>query len=272
MVDDERRSCAPCGSTLWPARTSVDVDADDSARLKTAASARPDLIVLDLGLPDIDGLEVIRGLRGWTRVPIIVLSGRAGSGDKVAARMQGPTTTSPSRSAWTSCLPAFAQSHAARPAPASRRRPHRTARRRRRGPGRLGRRRPAHPTEWRLLEILVRKPGKLVGQRQLLHDVWGQRYQTETHYLRQYMAQLRHKLEEDPAHPRHLLTEPGMGYRLRPRGTRVSRARRYPATRVGIASSVNLPDLIRSVRVFVLSDDPQWITDNRRRAGTDPGA
>ena len=72
------------------------------------------------------------------------------------------------------------------------------------------------PTEWRLLEILVRNPGKLVGQRQLLHDVWGPNYQTETHYLRQYMAQLRQKLEDDPAHPRHLLTEPGMGYRLRP--------------------------------------------------------
>jgi two-component system KDP operon response regulator KdpE len=72
------------------------------------------------------------------------------------------------------------------------------------------------PTEWSLLEILVRNPGKLVSQRQLLHDVWGPQYQSETNYLRQYMAQLRHKLEDDPAHPRQLLTEPGMGYRFRP--------------------------------------------------------
>jgi two-component system KDP operon response regulator KdpE len=72
------------------------------------------------------------------------------------------------------------------------------------------------PTEWHLLDILLRNPGKLVSQRQLLHEVWGPQYQTETHYLRQYMAQLRRKLEEDPAHPRYLLTEPGMGYRFRP--------------------------------------------------------
>ena len=72
------------------------------------------------------------------------------------------------------------------------------------------------PTEWHLLEILVRNPGKLVSQRQLLHDVWGPQYQSETNYLRQYMAQLRRKLEADPAHPRHLLTEPGMGYRFQP--------------------------------------------------------
>jgi two-component system, OmpR family, KDP operon response regulator KdpE len=72
------------------------------------------------------------------------------------------------------------------------------------------------PTEWHLLEILARSPGKLVGQRQLLHEVWGPQYQSETNYLRQYMAQLRRKLEDDPAHPRHLLTEPGMGYRFVP--------------------------------------------------------
>ena len=177
--------------------------------------------VLDLGLPDLDGVEVIRGLRGWTAVPIIVLSGRAGSQDKVSAldagaddyvtkpfgmeellaRVRAVTRRS---SAAAADAPAVAlgrftvdlAGHAVRDGGGE--------------PLRLT------PTEWHLLEILVRNPGKLVAQRQLLREVWGPQYSTETHYLRQYMAQLRRKLEDDPARPRHLLTEPGMGYRFQP--------------------------------------------------------
>jgi two-component system KDP operon response regulator KdpE len=193
------------------------------AREGSAAAGRPpDLVVLDLGLPDMDGVEVIRGLRGWTDVPIIVLSGRVGSADKVAA------------------LDAGADDYVTKPFGVDELLARIRAVTRRAGPTesstptvRIGRytvdvaNRTVHtidgettarltPTEWHLLEILVRNPGKLVSQRQLLQEVWGPRYETETHYLRQYMVQLRRKLEDDHAHPRHLLTEPAMGYRFRP--------------------------------------------------------
>src|SRR6201991_3986580 len=191
----------------------VDVAADGTTALRLAAARPPDLVVLDLGLPDIEGNEVIRGLRGWTAIPIIVLSGRADSADKVAAldagaddyvtkpfgvdellariravtrRMGGTAEATPQIK-----VGGFTVDLAARVVEP----PEGAAEVR------------LTPTEWHLLEILLRNPGKLVSQRQLLQDVWGPQYQTETNYLRQYMAQLRRKLEADPGHPRHPLTE-----------------------------------------------------------------
>jgi two-component system KDP operon response regulator KdpE len=185
------------------------------------ARAHPDLVVLDLGLPDLDGVDVIHGLRARTAAPIIVLSGRVGSSDKVAALDAGADdyVTKPFG---VDELLARIRAVTRRRVPAA---PPPVAHigqyivdlsqpsvRRADGAQQVR----LTPTEWRLLEILVRNPGKLVGQRLLLREVWGPQYESETHYLRQYMAQLRRKLEDDPAHPRYLLTEPGMGYRFVP--------------------------------------------------------
>ena len=179
--------------------------------------------MLDLGLPDIDGVEVIRGLRGWTTVPIIVLSGRAGSADKVAALDAGaddyvtkPFGVDELLARIRAVTRRLASAPAtAPPVPGSGRHtvdladPRRHPRRRRRGP--------AHPHPvgacWR---GCCATPGKLVSQRQLLHEVWGPEYQHETNYLRQYLAQLRRKLEDDPARPRHLHHRAGDGLPLPP--------------------------------------------------------
>jgi len=221
VVDDDPQILRALRINLTARRYEVDVAASGATALAAAAKRAPDLIVLDLGLPDMDGAEVIRGLRGWTTMPIIVLSGRAGSGDKVAA------------------LDAGADDYVTKPFGVDELLARVRAVTRRAGPAdsgppsvQIGRHtvdlakhtvsaaggEPVRltPTEWHLLEILVRNPGKLISQRQLLKDVWGNQYERETHYLRQYMAQLRRKLEDDPAHPRQLLTEPGMGYRFQP--------------------------------------------------------
>jgi len=215
VVDDEPQILRALRINLRARQYDVEVASDGVSALRLAANHRPDLVVLDLGLP------VIRGLRGWTAVPIIVLSGRAGSQDKVAALDAGADdyVTKPFG---IDELLARVRAVTRRIAPAGesavvdvgRFRVDLAAHTVR---GEAG----AHdvrltPTEWHLLEILLRNPGKLVSQRQLLHDVWGPQYQSETNYLRQYMAQLRRKLEEDPSRPRHLLTEPGMGYRFQP--------------------------------------------------------
>jgi len=222
VVDDEPQILRAMRINLRARDYEVDVAADGGTALRSAAARPPDLVVLDLGLPDMEGTDVIRGLRGWTSVPIIVLSGRADSTDKVSALDAGADdyVTKPfgvdellariravtrRAGAATDATPVvrvggYAVDLAARVVEPPDGRPE----------VRLT------PTEWHLLEILLRNPGKLVSQRQLLHDVWGPQYQTETNYLRQYMAQLRRKLEADPGHPRHLLTEPGMGYRFQP--------------------------------------------------------
>ncbi len=221
VVDDEPQILRALRINLRARDYDVDTAADGCTALHAAAAHPPDLVVLDLGLPDMDGVQVIRGLRGWTAVPIIVLSGRVGSPDKVVAldagaddyvtkpfgvdellaRIRAVTRRSVADTAAAagarigSCTVDLA-GHAVT-----------------RADGEAVR---LTPTEWQLLEHLLRNPGKLLSQRHLLHEVWGPQYSTETNYLRQYMAQLRRKLEDDPAHPRHLLTEPGMGYRFRP--------------------------------------------------------
>jgi two-component system KDP operon response regulator KdpE len=170
----------------------------------------------------MDGVEVIRGLRGWTSVPIIVLSGRADSSEKVAALDAGADDYVTKPFGVDELLARIrAVTRRLTPVPGDaavvdigRYTVDLSSRVVRRAEGAEEIR--LTPTEWHLLEMLIRNPGKLVSQRQLLQEVWGPQYQTETHYLRQYMAQLRRKLEDDPAHPRHLLTEPGMGYRFHP--------------------------------------------------------
>jgi len=219
VVDDEPQIVRALRINLTARGYKVITAHDGTAALKAVAETKPDVVVLDLGLPDLDGTEVIAGLRGWTTVPIIVLSARGDSADKVQALDAGADdyVTKPfgmdellarlraavrrgiaGEDAPVVTTATFTVDLAAKEVLLAE----------------GGERVRLTPTEWHLLEVLARNEGKLVPQRQLLHEVWGPAYETETNYLRVYMAQLRRKLERDPATPRHLITEPGMGYRL----------------------------------------------------------
>jgi two-component system, OmpR family, KDP operon response regulator KdpE len=220
VVDDEPQILRALGTNLKARGYQVDLAPDGEAALALAARAHPDLVILDLGLPGIDGTDVIRGLRGWTSVPIIVLSVREREADKVAALDAGADdyVTKPFgmdellarlRAALRRAIPGegedavvetehFTVDLAAKRVTAAH------------GEVRLT------PTEWHIVETLVRNPGKLVSQRQLLQEVWGPQYEKETNYLRVYLAQIRRKLEPDPTKPRYFVTEPGMGYRFEP--------------------------------------------------------
>ena len=176
--------------------------------------------MLDLGLPDLEGVEVIAGLRGWTNVPILVLSGRTDSGDKVQALDAGADDYVTKPFGMDELL--------ARMRAMARRAGHLedelpevsfdriTVDLAARKVTRDGTEVRLTPTEWHLLEVLVRHPGRLLSQRQLLAEVWGPGYENAHGNLRLYMGQLRRKLEPDPARPVHLLNEPGMGYRFEP--------------------------------------------------------
>jgi two-component system KDP operon response regulator KdpE len=220
VVDDEPQILRALRINLRARHYDVAVAVDGTEALRQAGAWHPDLVLLDLGLPDLDGVEVIHGLRGWTRIPIIVLSGRAGSRDKVEALEAGADdyVTKPfSIDELVARIRSVARRFSGEEAtPTVQVGGHLVdlAKKIVTGPDTEG----VHltPTEWHLLEILLRNPGKLISQRQLLAEVWGPTYGRETHYLRQYMAQLRRKLEPDPGRPRHLLTEPGMGYRFQP--------------------------------------------------------
>ncbi|MBL3666797.1 response regulator [Streptomyces sp. NPDC046924] len=218
VVDDEPAIVRALVINLKARSYEVDAAQDGAEALRLAAARHPDVVVLDLGLPDMDGVEVIRGLRGWTRVPILVLSARQASDEKVQALDAGADdyVTKPFgmdellarlRAAVRRAEPSgeddlrvetdgFTVDLAAKKV-------HRDGKDVR-----------LTPTEWHLLEVLVRNGGRLVAQKQLLKEVWGPSYGTETNYLRVYMAQLRRKLEADPSHPKHFITEPGMGYRF----------------------------------------------------------
>jgi two-component system KDP operon response regulator KdpE len=216
-VDDDPGLRRALAINLRARQYEVDLAENGASALAAAARNPPDVVVLDLGLPDMDGSDVIRGLRGWTQVPIVVLSARSGQGDKVEALDAGADdyVTKPfgmdellarvraavrrgvvSEEAPIVETASFTVDLAAKEVRAG------------------GEHVRLTPTEWQVLEVLARNEGKLVLQRQLLQDVWGPQYEKETNYLRVYMAQLRRKLERDPARPRHLITEPGMGYRL----------------------------------------------------------
>ena len=193
-------------------------DRDRGARRRRPPSL-PDVVILDLGLPDMDGTEVIAGLRGWTDVPILVLSGRTDSLDKVEALDAGADdyVTKPfgmdELLARLRAMTRRSGDQEEQPVVQIGDATVDLAARRVTAPGGDVR---LTPTEWHLLEVLVRHPGKLLSQRQLLAEVWGPGYETAQGNLRVYMAQLRRKLEPDPSRPRHLLNEPGMGYRFEP--------------------------------------------------------
>ena len=192
---------------------------DGASALSAAGEDPPDLVILDLGLPDLDGVEVVGGLRGWTSVPIVVLSARDGQRDKVAALDAGADDYVTKPFGMEELL-ARLRASLRRAAP-SEDLPTVTAGdlvvdRRAKRVTRAGQDIRLTPTEWHVLEVLVRDPGRLVTGRQLLQDVWGPAYGQETNYLRVYMAALRRKLEETPSRPRHLITEPGLGYRFEP--------------------------------------------------------
>jgi two-component system KDP operon response regulator KdpE len=220
VVDDDQQILRALRINLTAHGYQVLLAPDGGAALRAAADGHPDVVVLDLGLPDMDGVEVIEGLRGWTTVPIIVLSARVGSAHTVRALDAGADdyVTKPFGMAELLARLRAAVRRAAvatvdgEPVvDAGDFRVDLAAKRVVRADGSE-----VHltPTEWGVLELLVRHRGKLVGQKELLRAVWGPNYGSETNYLRVYMAQLRRKLEPEPAHPRHLVTEAGMGYRF----------------------------------------------------------
>ncbi|MCO4236442.1 response regulator [Pseudarthrobacter sp. MDT3-28] len=219
VVDDDPHLLKALRITLQAHGYAVESAADGGTALRAASHRPPDVMILDLGLPDLDGAEVLRELRRWSNLPVLVLSARHGSSDKVdaldaraddyitkpfgldelLARLRAllrrvPDPASAPTVAASSFTVDLAQRQVTRDGDVVR----------------------LTPTEWNILELLVRNPARLVTQQQLLLDVWGPAYQTEANYLRVYMAQLRRKLEADPGKPRHLLTEPGVGYRFMP--------------------------------------------------------
>ncbi|WP_327725123.1 response regulator transcription factor [Streptomyces europaeiscabiei] len=220
VVEDDPQLVRALVINLQARQYGVDAAPDGATALRLAAARQPDVVLLDLGLPDMDGVDVIKALRGWARVPILVLSARRASDEKVAALDAGADDyiTKP-----------FSMDELLARLRAAVRRTEDTAL----APEAtlvetddftidlLAKkvRRDGHdvrltPTEWHLLEILVTNPGRLITQKQLLQEVWGASQSNKTNYLRVYMAQLRRKLEADPSHPRYLITEPGMGYRF----------------------------------------------------------
>ena len=220
VVEDEPQIVRALVINLRARRYEVDAAPDGATALRLAAAHKPDVVLLDLGLPDMDGVDVIKGLRGWTRSPILVLSARQTSEEKVRSLDAGADdyVTKP-----------FSMDELLARLRAAVRRTEEAdttdadavvttdaftvdliAKRVQRG----GEDVRLTPTEWHLLEALIRHPGRLISQKQLLQEVWGPSYATQTNYLRVYMAQLRRKREADPSHPRHLITEPGMGYRF----------------------------------------------------------
>nr|WSZ18903.1 response regulator [Streptomyces canus] len=220
VVEDDPQLVRALVINMQARHYGVDAAPDGATALRLAAARQPDVVVLDLGLPDMDGVEVIKALRGWTRVPVLVLSARRASEEKVAALDAGADDyiTKPfSMDELLARLRAAVRRTEALPLA-----PETTvvttdgftvdllAKKATRG----GHDVRLTPTEWHLLEILVCSPGRLITQKQLLQEVWGPSYGSKTNYLRVYMAQLRRKLEADPAHPRYLITEPGMGYRF----------------------------------------------------------
>lgn len=220
VVDDEPQLVRALRINLRARGFAVTTAATGTEALTAAARVNPQVVILDLGLPDIDGITVLEGLRGWSGVPVIVLSARTDAADKVAALDAGADdyVTKPfgmeeflarlraalrrgAATVVTGESPiveagAFTVDLVAKQVSRGGERVHLT------------------PTEWGILELLVRNEGKLVGQKDILHAVWGPSYGNQTNYLRVYLAGLRRKLEDDPARPVHLLTEAGMGYRF----------------------------------------------------------
>jgi two-component system, OmpR family, KDP operon response regulator KdpE len=220
VVDDDDQLRRALRINLAARHYEVLTAADGASALAVARRTPPDLAIVDLGLPDLDGVEVVRGLRGWTPIPIIVLSARDAQGAKVQALDAGADdyVTKPfGMDELLARIRAALRRAAPEPGAAvvrtadftidlAAKRLTTTAA----GDVRLT------PTEWHMLEVLARHPDKLVAQKQLLREVWGPAYEQETNYLRVHLASLRRKLEPDPSRPRYLITEPGIGYRFVP--------------------------------------------------------
>lgn len=217
VVDDEPPILRALAANLRARGFETDLAPTGEDALKAAARQRPDVVVLDLGLPGMSGIEVIEGLRGWTTVPIIVLSARNTEREKVAALDAGADdyVTKP-----FGMDELFARLRAAlrrgTPAPEAPLvdTPHFSVDLAAKKVVRDGQEIRLTPTEWGIVETLVRNAGKLVTQKQLLVDVWGPGYEDESNYLRVHMAHIRRKLEPDTRRPRYFVTEPGMGYRF----------------------------------------------------------
>jgi len=220
MIDDEPLILKPLALNLQARGYELALAKTAAEGLTIAADGHPDVILLDLGLPDMDGVEVVKRLRTWSNVPIIILSVRNAEREKVAAFDAGADDYVTKPFGMDELLARL-----------------RAALRRTREPDDEPVVRTAHfvvdlaaarvtatdgeeihltPTEFRIVEHLVRSPGRLVPQKALLQAVWGPEYERETHYLRVYLAQVRRKLEPDPAQPRYFITEAGLGYRFEP--------------------------------------------------------
>jgi two-component system KDP operon response regulator KdpE len=217
VVDDDPRILRTLEVNLRARGYGVLLAPTGEEALKLAARSHPDAVVLDLGLPEMDGLDVVAGLRGWTSVPIIVLSGRGSESAKVEALDLGADDylTKP-----FGMDELFARLRAAlRRAVVPEGHPVVTtpdftinfATKRVHRHGELVR---LTPTQWHIVEVLVRNAGRLVTYEQILHEVWGPAYGKETNYLRVFMTQIRQKLEPDHARPRYFITEPGIGFRF----------------------------------------------------------
>lgn len=234
LADDDPQIVRALTVTLGAVGYDVVSAADGAEALRLAISEHPDVVVLDLGMPRVDGVSVIEGLRGWTQVPVLVMSGRTGSADKVEAldagaddyvtkpfamdellaRLRALTRRVPAASEQQPVV-AFADVVVDLGARTVRRTPSDAGAG---GGGGAGVEVRLTPTEWRLLDLLVRHPGRLVTRETVLTEVWGPHHTRDTGYLRLYVGQLRKKLEPVPSRPRHLLTVPGMGYRFVPSG------------------------------------------------------
>ncbi len=221
IVDDDIQLLRALRINLTARGYTVLTAADGRTALRAAAELRPDVVVLDLGLPDLDGTDVIAELRTFTQVPIIVLSARTDSSDKVHALDRGADdyVTKPfgveELTARLRAAVRRATTVAGSPDEEPLRAGDLTIDLAAKMVCRDGQQVRLTPTEWSILELLARNHGKLVSRSQLLHHIWGPSERKETSYLRVYLGQLRHKLEADPARPRHLITEAGMGYRFR---------------------------------------------------------
>ncbi len=219
VVDDEPQILRALRINLSVRGYEVTIAATGAAALDAAAEHRPDVVILDLGLPDMSGIDVLAGLRGWLTAPVIVLSARTDSSDKVEALDAGADDYVTKPFGMDEFL-ARLRAAVRRGAAASEtdepviETSTFTVDLAMKKVTRDGLEIHLTPTEWGMLEMLVRNRGKLVGREELLREVWGPAYAKETHYLRVYLAQLRRKLEADPARPRHLLAEAGMGYRF----------------------------------------------------------
>lgn len=220
VVDDEPQLARALAINLRAHGWEVVTAADGRSALDAAATEHPDVVLLDLGLPDMDGVQVIEGIRGWTSVPIVVLSARQHGEDKVEALDLGADDYVTKPFAMNELMArlraAVRRGQEAAPAVVDVRIGALVVDLARKRVMRNDEEVRLTPTEWHFLELLARNVGRLVPREQILREVWGPAYVGENHYLRVYAAQLRRKLEDDPAHPRHLLTSPGLGYTLEP--------------------------------------------------------